>query len=123
MGGSQGEEGEREKRLLWIERERGGTVGKKVKEGWAEGSAGLRVRRKQRQTFCIPPTKGNPQRRSIPFPVNPSPLHCPPSPKGQLKVSVPPGYSVHSWDDIPYQAPDHCISSQLPLLAQGPGFI
>jgi len=90
-----------------MERERRATVEKKVKDAWAEGSAGLRVTSKQGQTFCIPPKKGKSQRRSIPIPANPSPLHCLPSPKGQLKVSVPPGYSVHSWDDVPYQAPAH----------------
>lgn len=71
-----------ERRLLWIERERGEPRLRRVKDAWAEGSAGLRVVSKQRQTFYIPPKKGKSRRRSVPFPVNPSPLHCLPSPKG-----------------------------------------
>jgi len=40
-----------EGRLLWIERERRARLRRKFKDGWAEGSAGLRVTTKQGQTF------------------------------------------------------------------------
>jgi len=40
-----------EGRLLWIERERRARLRRKFKDGWAEGSAGLRVTTKQEQTF------------------------------------------------------------------------
>ena len=58
-------------------KERGEPRLRRVKDAWAEGSAGLRVKSKQRQTFCwivTPPKKGKSQRRSILFLVSGKPV-------------------------------------------------
>jgi hypothetical protein len=57
--------------------ERGEPRLRRVKDAWAEGSAGLRVTSKQRQIFSsilTPPEKGKSQRRSIPFLVSGKPV-------------------------------------------------
>lgn len=58
-------------------KERGEPRLRRVKDAWAEGSAGLRVTSKQRQIFScimIPPIKGKSQRRSLPFLVSGKPV-------------------------------------------------
>ena len=121
MGGSQGEEGEREKRLLWIERERGGTVGKKVKEGWAEGSAGLRVTAKQGQIFCSDPNKANLCVGA--FHIRSTRRPCFILRLQTQTISAPPGYSVHSWDNLPYRAWYICPRQRFPVQASFENFI